>query len=312
MLDCLNSMESPILFLFFNRSDTSVKVFERIRVARPPRVYLACDGARGNVEGEGAKVEALRSRLLSMIDWDCSIETRFLDVNAGCGLAVSGAIKWFFEHEPEGIILEDDCLPCSSFFSYCDTMLERYRDDSGVVSVSGSNVFEASVVAPAEQNYYFSRYPLMWGWASWRRAWQHYDFEVEPLPLSFYRKHDLGGYFLKDRFNDFLRRIQSGQLNTWDFQWMVAVWRLSGLTVTPSLNLIQNIGFGDGATHTETSDGQSRFSIAATTESVDWADESPRVVCQPYDRRVVATWLNASMRAYIWRNVCRFIHSIKK
>lgn len=305
-------MVSPILFLFFNRSDTAVKVFERIRDAQPPRVYLACDGSREKVEGESGKVEALRSELLSMIDWDCLVECRFLDSNSGCGLAVSGAISWFFEHESEGIILEDDCLPCPSFFTYCDTMLERFRNDERVASVSGCNVFQADVVAPEGQDYYFSRYPLMWGWASWRRAWQHYEFEVEPLPLSFYRKHGLGGYFLKDRFNDFLRRIGSGKLNTWDFQWMVAVWRLSALTVTPAVNLIQNIGFGEDATHTTSLDGYSRFSVAATVESVDWVAASPLVVCKQYDNRVVSTWLSASMRAYLWRHVLRVYGILKK
>lgn len=144
-----------------------------------------------------------------------------------------------------------------------------------------------------------------------RRAWQHYEFEVEPLPLSFYRTHHLGGYFLKDRFNDFLWRIGSGKFNIRDFKWMAAIGRLSGLTVMPALNLIQNIGLGEGSTHATSLDGGSRFSDTAA-ESVDWADESPLVVCQPYDRRVVATWLNASMRAYLWRNAHRLLHSIKK
>jgi hypothetical protein len=304
--------QSPVLFLFFNRPDTALRIFERIREAKPPRVYLACDGARDHAEGEAEKVAALRQRILSMVDWNCLLETRFLDANAGCGKAVSGAITWFFESVEAGIILEDDCLPCPSFFNYCDAMLERYRDDERVASVSGSNVFEMDVAAPSGQSYYFSRYPLMWGWASWRRAWKHYEFEVEPLPLSFYKKNGLGGYFLKDRFNDFLLRIQAGALNTWDFQWMVAVWRQSALTVTPARNLIQNIGFGEDATHTATAGGHSRLSVAATVQSVDWSGASPLTVCQQYDKRVIATWFNASMRAYLWRNFRRLVHCFKK
>lgn len=287
-------------------------MFQQIRKAQPSRLYLACDGPRSDVDGEVALVERLRNKLLSMVDWDCIVETRFLDTNAGCGKAVSGAITWFFEHKTEGIILEDDCLPCSAFFRYCDTMLERYRDDWRVASISGSNVFESDVMAPSGQDYYFSHYPLMWGWASWRRAWEHYEFDVHPLPLSFYREHQLGGYCFKSRFNDFLRRIKSGKLNTWDFQWMVAVWKQSGLTVTPAVNLIQNIGFGEDATHTATADGCSRFSVPASYKSIDWEKRSPLEVCKRYDRRVVATWLNASMRAYLWRNARRLLQGISR
>ena len=145
-----------------------------------------------------------------------------------------------------------------------------------------------------------------------RHACQHYEIEVASLPLSFYRKHDLGGYFLKDRFNDFLRRIQSGKLNTWDFQWMVAVWRKSGLTVTPAVNLIQNIGFGEDATHTATTDGNSRFSVPASKTSIDWERQNPLVVCEQYDKWVVTTWLSASIRAYLWRRVLRVFRSFKK
>lgn len=242
---------NPILFLVFNRPDTTERVFQAIRAARPPRLYVAADGPRPDKPDEAERCEAVR-RIATAVDWPCELVTLLRPDNLGCKLAVSSAITWFFESEVEGIVLEDDCLPDASFFPYVDELLERYRDDTRVMCVSGDN-FISPHWAPAA-SFYFTRFPHIWGWATWRRAWQHYDVNMKDW-------HAIDkGAFLKRQFPTLARArphwqrifddVSTGRIDTWDYQWTYACWKHDALSCMPRINLISNIGFGPGATHT--------------------------------------------------------------
>lgn len=244
-------MRNAVLFLVFNRADTTAQVFEAIRQARPPRLYVAADGARQGRPDEPAQCEATRLAATA-VDWPCEVKTLFREQNLGCKMAVSGAIDWFFQHEEQGVILEDDCLPDPSFFDYCDTLLDKYKDDPRVMCISGDNFLNGQV--PVEHAYYFSKFCHIWGWASWRRAWQGYDVAMRDwTPES-------GRQLLKQVFPrsgpmqriwlEILSRVAKGEINTWDYQWVYRCWLAGGFTVLPAVNLISNIGFDDRATHT--------------------------------------------------------------
>jgi hypothetical protein len=153
-------MNKAVLFMTFNRLDTSQQVFEQIKIAKPPRLYLASDGARKQVEGESEKVEAVRNWLLSNIDWDCEVKSLFREENLGCGKAVSSAITWFFDNEKNGIILEDDCVPNQSFFRFCEELLDKYVDDKRIWQISGMNPL---VQSDMEESYYFAKIAQCWG-----------------------------------------------------------------------------------------------------------------------------------------------------
>ena len=171
-------LNTAVLFLVFNRIDTTKKVFEAIRQAKPPRLYIAADGARESKDEE-EKVNAVRDYVSSNIDWDCEIKTLFNEKNLGCKMAVSGAIDWFFDNEEMGIILEDDCLPSQSFFWFCEEMLAKYKDDMRVWHVAGNN-FHFGWKRDEDYSYYFGGiYGSIWGWASWRTRWNHYDVEMK-------------------------------------------------------------------------------------------------------------------------------------
>lgn len=244
-------MRSPILFLVFNRPDTTAKVFERIRAAKPPRLYVAADGPREGLTGELKACQRVRD-IVTQVDWPCELKTLFQDRNLGCKIGVSTAISWFFEHEPEGIILEDDVLPDPSFFDYCDALLEKYRFDERVGMISGSNLISSRV--DCRESYFFSKIPLIWGWAAWRRSWQPYDVALKNWPAwdrsrglqkLFPRKPLVISYW-RDAFN----RVFDGKLNTWDYQLMFTRWSNGGLTIIPKNNLTDNLGYGVNATHT--------------------------------------------------------------
>jgi hypothetical protein len=189
----------------------------------------------------------------------------FREHNLGCRHAVSSAITWFFEQEPEGIILEDDCLPSQSFFPYCAELLGRFRDDERIMCITGNNFQKDMNGYP--YSYYFSMYNHIWGWATWRRAWRYYDdtmkFYPEYVDYKFLKSVSSSRDFL-DYWRRELDKVYHRTLDTWDYVWMFSCWANSGLTCTPRVNLVSNIGFGDGATHcVHTSDcaNLSRFDI---------------------------------------------------
>lgn len=244
-------MRSAILFMVFNRPEPTREVFAAIRKAQPPRLYVAADGARAGKPGEAERCEATR-QVAAAVDWPCTVKHLFRDQNRGCKLAVSEAIDWFFREEEEGIILEDDCLPDPGFFPFCDEMLERFRFDERVALISGDN-FQFGR-RHGEASYYFSRYAHIWGWASWRRMWNHYSSDARHWPEF----RDGGGLqrvfgsrnaeikFWSGR----IEGVHAGAIDTWDYQLNLAMWRKSMLAVQPQVNLISNIGFGADATHT--------------------------------------------------------------
>lgn len=239
---------TPILFLIFNRPETTLRVFAEIRKVQPKFLFVAADGPRKDREGEIEKCIEARNAVISGIDWDCEVKTLFRDVNLGCGVAVSEAISWFFGNVEQGIILEDDCLPNRTFFLFCETMLLKFRDNDSIMHVSGNN-FQFSNIG--SECYYLSKLPHIWGWATWKRAWEKYDFE-----LTTFDQDKVGNYFNYAPVDCYWFQIFSSIKNevlkhTWDYQWTFAIFKHEGLCILPQKNLVSNIGFGVDSSHTE-------------------------------------------------------------
>jgi hypothetical protein len=243
----------PVLFLIFNRPDTTKRVFEEIRKARPQRLYIAGDGPREGVRSDAQLCEASRN-VVGEIDWDCHVQTLFREKNYGCKVAPSSAITWFFGYEPEGIILEDDCVPHPTFFRFCSELLDRFRHDERIMMISGSN--ELGLWKADGQSYHFST-DGVWGWASWRRAWAHFDVEMKRWTDS--TTQEILKSTLRERrlLANNLRafsRVHRKKLDSWAYPWRLARLINGGLTVTPAKNLVSNIGFRADATHTRRRD----------------------------------------------------------
>ncbi len=244
-------MKSAVLFVVFNRPDTTARVFETIRAAKPTRLYVAADGPRSGRAGEAVLCEQVR-QLATQVDWPCKLYTRFQDANLGCKIGVSSAINWFFEYEEQGIVLEDDILAQPSFFEYCDEMLDRFKDDTKVSMVSGCNLLSKRL--QMQQSYFFSRYVHIWGWATWRRAWKHYDVTMAQWPAwqasSVLPQLLDGNCELANFWEQIFNQVHAGKIDTWDYQWVFTCWMQGGLDILPRSNLIENLGFGPDATHT--------------------------------------------------------------
>jgi len=246
--------KSPVLFIIFNRPETTKLVFEKIRAARPTRLYIAADGPRPNRDGEAALCAQTRDAVISHIDWPCEIKTLLRDQNLGCKNAVSSALDWFFAAEPEGIILEDDCVPSPDFFRFCDTLLEKYRDDPRIRHIAGVNLQRG--IRRGDASYYFSRITHIWGWASWRRVWKDYDKTLTTLDetkVAAALREAYAEPIIVEEWLAVINRLKAGKIDTWDYQLGIANLMSGGLCIIPNTNLVTNIGFGPGATHTHDS-----------------------------------------------------------
>ncbi len=248
--DKKSQLSTPIALLIFNRPQLTARVLDIVRQVRPATLLVVADGPRSNHPGEAALCQQTRE-IIEQVDWPCEILRHYSDENLGCRQRVASGLDWVFSQVERAIVLEDDCLPDLSFFQFCDEMLDRYCDDERVMAISGDNFQGDRLVT--DDSYYFSRYPHIWGWATWRRAWQHYDLAMSDWPALRDR-----GWLLKllrdNASAQYWTNIFQGSyegFDTWDYAWVFACWRRGGLTILPARNLVSNAGFGEQATHTK-------------------------------------------------------------
>lgn len=268
--------KSPVLFLVFNRPETTARVFAAIREAKPERLYVAADGPRADRPEERLKTEDVRE-IATAVDWTCEVKTLFRATNFGCRIAVSEAINWFFEHEEQGIILEDDCLPHPDFFPYCDVLLDSYAQDTRIGQINGCSF--AVHINP--ESYAFTRYGTVWGWATWRRAWKFCDVDLKQWPRM--RTDKYAKSVFPDRAERAHRRYLGDRLfrheiDSWAYPWGLTRQYNHMLSITPCVNLVENIGFGADATHT--TGGQFLF---PKPTGFDFAWKHPDFVCVNHD-----------------------------
>ncbi len=247
-------LKTPVIFLIFNRPDVTQQVFQAIRQAQPSQLLVIADGPRNHKPGEAEKCQKTRS-IIEQVDWNCQVLTNYAEVNLGCQKRVSSGLDWAFNLVEEAIILEDDCLPHPDFFPFCTELLERYRQDTRILTISGTNYQLGQ--RRTSDSYYFSRYNHCWGWATWRRAWQYFDFEMKLWPQlvqqnwleTFLIDADLGQDAI-NTWHHIFASTYTGKINSWAYRWTFSCWVQSGLNIIPDVNLISNIGFEIDPTHT--------------------------------------------------------------
>ncbi len=237
-----------ILLIIFNRPDKTKSIIKALSEFKPPVIYVSADGPRDL--NENATCNYTRS-LISMIDWDCKVITNFIPTNLGCKVAVSKAIDWFFSMEDEGIILEDDCLPSNDFYEFCSTMLEKYRYNDSVGSISGTKI--SPFFKNYKYDYFLSKYPNIWGWATWKRVWSKYDVNISNWE-DLWRINKIDEYLsdpiLVNYWRKVFKNVYESKIDTWDYQFVYLYFKEKYRCIIPNKNLIKNIGFDAEATHT--------------------------------------------------------------
>ncbi len=268
--------ETPILMLVFNRPETTQEVFEAVRKVRPTHLYVAADGPRASRTEEVRLCVEVRA-IFDTVDWPCTVVRLFRDGNLGCRNAVSSGITWFFEHVEAGIILEDDCLPAPDFFPYMADLLTRYKDDERVMHISGDNFLKNGRHATLQASYYAGRISHIWGWGTWRRAWNHYNVDIPNLSqyLDGTKRFPFRSKLERQSFWPLFLEVGQNGKDTWDFQWLFAVLEHNGLCLHPAANLVSNIGYGAAGTHAQ---DESHFLARLPTYSLPMPIRHPEVL----------------------------------
>jgi hypothetical protein len=243
---------TPVLFMVFNRIDVTEDVFSAIRKAKPLKLYFSVDGARENIEGELEKVNDVINTVLNNIDWECEVKTLIREENLGCKNAISSAIDWVFENEDQAIILEDDCVPSFSFFVFCQEMLKKYKSNENIMHINGAYYLDG--IYNTSSSYYLSKLNGVWGWATWKKAWNCYNSSMEGyledkedgLISRYFENRDID-YWMTQYFDDVYFN-QEG--SNWDPVWSYAIAKNNAFCISPTVNLVKNIGFtASSSTH---------------------------------------------------------------
>ena len=239
-----SNFNTPILLLIFNRPEKTADLSSKIKTIKPKTLFVAADGPRLKNNNDRENCQKARQIITDNIDWECDLHLLFREKNLGLGLAISSAISWFFANVTEGIILEDDCLPHEDFFPFCEELLERYREQKEIFMISGSCV-PNKYISSTDADYLFTYIPSAWGWATWKRSWQLYDFELNSLK-NFESKKVLEKIFQNKHYAkywlNFFHEIKRRKINNWDYQLAFTSFGNKGLCIRPKINLVANSG----------------------------------------------------------------------
>jgi hypothetical protein len=248
-------LETPVALTLFNRPTETLRVFNTIREAKPLKLFLISDIGRNKQE----ELQCIETRNLieSRIDWPCEVFKNYAEKNMGPKLRLSTGVTWVFEHVDRAIIFEHDCLPSQDFFRFCDELLEKYKNDERIMHISGNNFQQKNSKFLCNESYYFSHIPHIWGFATWARAWKHYDVNVSNWPQikeSEYLKTIFHDPAVRDRWEYRFAQYYRQEVASWDGQWVFACLINNGLSINPKVNLVSNIGFDDKAFTTKNPD----------------------------------------------------------
>jgi hypothetical protein len=271
-------LNTPVVFIIFNRPSTTEQVFAQIALARPRKLLVVADGPQAGNATQAQRCAETRA-IIDRVDWPCDTLLNYSEINLGCRRRVSSGLDWAFDQVPEAIILEDDCVPHPTFFRYCEDLLDRYRDDTRIGIVCGTNLQLDRRIGAG--SYYFSKYPHIWGWAGWRRAWRYYDVNASAWP-EFLASGSFERMTLPSErryWRMAFEGVHAGRINTWDYQWVLAFWCHSMLSVIPQANLVSNIGFGPAATHTQSGSVYANL----PTASMQWPMMEPNLMLASAD-----------------------------
>lgn len=302
--------KSAVAILTFNRTKTTQKLLDIMKIVQPPRLYVIIDAPRKDKLGESEQVEAVKA-IFDQVNWECDVYKNFAEKNMGTCMRQYTGFSWVFENEESAIIFEDDCIPSLDFFRFCDEMLEKYKDDERVMMVSGSNYLTKWETG---NSYHFSSMGGIWGWASWSRAWKLNDIDImrwrdENLRRIIRSKIGKVQYEHRKEAWDNLC-CNSENAKTWDFQWWFARTINDGLTIIPCVNLVSNIGFDAGAVHTTAA----AANVNLPTFPLEFPLKSPDYVIEDkdFDKQMYNLIFRGSIKTRVKRRIKSIFRSITK
>lgn len=284
-------LKTPVAIIFFNRPEKLRKVFEVIKEVKPRQLFLICDGPRLSNQDDITNIEKCK-KIVSDIDWECKVYKNYAETNLGCGLRPATGISWVFDQVNTAIILEDDCVPEKTFFNFCETNLNKYLNNTAVYMISGMNLLESY---KTNTSYIFSKACTIGAWATWKRVWKKYDFEMKDYDNVTLKKTALNYLNFKnikeekkcawDLTRDKIKHKEA--INWWDYQFCFTVLSNEGLCIVPRRNLIKNIGFGSDATNVADEKDGIHFKLKTFPMEAELIHPKKIVYEENYDSKLV-------------------------
>ena len=244
-------LEKPVVVIIYNRPDKVKMLMAQIARAKPRRVFLIADGPKtASISDKIAVKEAMKA-FRENLTWTCEVFENIAPANLGCGKRISSGLDWVFSHVDEAIILEDDCIPNYDFFGFCSEMLDAFKDNAHIGMISGSSFLPLGV--DPDYDFFVSNYAHIWGWATWKSTWMHYDFGIKNWPngkSEMFNRVAIRTRREKRYWQLAFDSVKSGALDTWDYQLVHMLWSRNLKTIAPTKNLVSNTGFDKSATNT--------------------------------------------------------------
>ncbi len=290
-------MKRVVLFIFFNRPGKALATLDAILASGCDHLILSSDGPRPGRLHEAELVQSLRAKIEARCSGVIPYTKLYSPQNRGCAEWVSASISYALNQYGECIILEDDCVPSSSFIPFCAEMLERYRGNPRVMSISGTNLMGKT---GSGRGYGFCSFPQIWGWATWRRAWSEYRLQIPYIEADFeflmnQKKTDREGL---RQWGKMLKQIKTNPQLTWDYQFVLKTLYERGLCIFPRKNLITNIGYDKDATHTTGIIG--KFAALHRYSDLQWNNQEDELLDERYDSFIQTEYFHDRNT---WRNI---------
>lgn len=297
--------QTPIALIIFNRPECTAKLVDAISVVKPTRLFVIADGPRKNNLADVELCEKTRA-IIERIDWPCTISKKYSTFNIGCRESVPLGLNWVFDQVDECIVLEDDCIPQPSFFPFCGELLALYKYDERVMTIGGHRSDGPNEFS--SESYYFSKYPSIWGWATWKNRWATFDLQMhqwQRLRESSWLSEILNSSGAVTYWSRMFDKMNGG-MDAWDYALTYTCWLNQGLSIRSRVNMITNIGFGKDATHTHETENVKLFAKAA---DIQFPLRHPDLIQidEQADNRI--EWVNFSgMDTRILENLKQRIH----
>ncbi len=241
---------APVALFVYARPDHLAKTLAALRadpLAEKTNLHIFCDAARNSTAREGCK--AVRSMVRKIVGF-ASVHIVERDVNLGLARSIIEGVTQLLSTHERIIVLEDDLVVSPHFLRYMNDALNLYAYDEKVACIHGY----CYPVAAKLPETFFLRGADCWGWATWRRAWQHFRADGTAL-LSELESRNLEYEFDMDGQQGFTRMLRNqiaGRNNSWAIRWHASCFLNEKLTLYPGRSLVHNIGNDSTGTHSRT------------------------------------------------------------
>ena len=296
-----------VLCIFFARPEQFRKSFEQVKKARPRVLLLWQDGPR---EGRPDDIENIMKcrEIAEDIDWECEVHKNYHEKNMGCDPSTFYSHKWAFSIVDKCIILEDDIVPSETFFPFCKELLDKYENDTRVDRICGQTLYGG--VPDKRFSYFFGRSGSSWGWASWRRVAETWQENYEFLDDEYYL--DLGrrrfGHKSYSASVEIAREQRKGGFPYWEKVIGFRTTLNSGLVIYPTVNMVENVGTSENATHAPDNIAELPKEIQqmfiTRAEDIEFPLKHPPYVIEDYHYfEEMMSHLSPSFRRRVWRKI---------